>query len=309
MRIAILGATSQIAKDLIVSFSTEDANHLHLFARRPDEVTEWLASVDLAGRYLTDDFSKFGKQEFDAIINFVGSGNPAQTAAMGAAILDVTLQYDEIALEYVRQHPDCRYLFLSSGAAFGSNFDEPVNESTKAVFAINDLKPQDWYAVAKLYAECRHRALTHLAIVDIRIFNYFSRTLDITARFLITDIFRAIRDKVVLKTSSDFIVRDFVTPPDFYKLVNSLLAASATNAAVDCYTLAPIDKQTLLAAMQEKFGLRYEITAATASVNATGNKPHYYSLNKGAADFGYRPSYTSLEGLLIECEAVIGKYD
>jgi nucleoside-diphosphate-sugar epimerase len=305
MRIAILGATSQIARDLIVSFSAEEGKHLHLFARRPTEVAKWLTSVDLAGRYPTDDFSKFGSQEFDAIINFVGSGNPAQTAAMGASILDVTLQYDEIALDYVKQHPACRYLFLSSGAAFGSSFDEPANENTKAVIAINDLKPQDWYGVAKLYAECRHRSLPHLPIVDIRVFNYFSRTLDISARFLITDILRAIRDKEVLKTSPDYIVRAFVTPSDFYKLVISLLAAPATNAAVDCYTLAPIDKQTLLAAMKEKFGLQYEISAATVAVNATGSKPHYYSLNKRAADFGYIPTLTSLEGVLLEAKAIL----
>ncbi|NOT82503.1 MAG: NAD(P)-dependent oxidoreductase, partial [Gallionella sp.] len=41
MRIAILGATSQIAKDLIVSFSLAKNNQLHLFARRPNEVSAW----------------------------------------------------------------------------------------------------------------------------------------------------------------------------------------------------------------------------------------------------------------------------
>ncbi|GBL40148.1 hypothetical protein EMGBD2_14060 [Nitrospirota bacterium] len=305
MRIAILGATSQIAKDLVLSFSAEAGKHLHLFARRPDEVKKWLASVDLAGRYPTDDFSEFGSQEFDAIINFVGSGNPAQTAAMGASILDVSLQYDEMALDYVRQHPHCRYIFLSSGAAYGASFDAPANENTKAVIAINDLKPQDWYAVAKLYAECRHRSLPHLPIVDIRVFNYFSRTIDISARFLITDILRAIRDKTLLKTSPDYIVRDFLHPSDFYKLVSALLLAPATNAVVDCYSRAPIDKPALLTAMQEKFGLQYEITAANASVNATGNKPHYYSLNKRAADFGYQPSLTSLEGISQESAAML----
>lgn len=305
MHIAILGATSQIAKDLIVSFAAEKETHLHLFARRRDEVSKWLTTVDLAGRYQTEDYSGFGNQEFDAIINFVGSGNPVQTAAMGASILDITLQYDEIALEYVRQHKDCRYVFLSSGAAFGSSFDEPANENTKAVIAINNLKPQDWYAVAKLYAECRHRSLPELPIIDIRIFNYFSATQDIDARFLITDILRAIRDKSVLKTSSDYIVRDFVTPPDLYRLVKSILSAPATNAAVDCYTLAPIDKQALLTIMHDKFGLQYEITTANTSVNATGNKPHYYSLNKRASDFGYVPSLTSQEGIIRETEVIV----
>ena len=68
MRIAILGATSQIARDLIVSFAAAEDKHLHLFARRPDDVTKCLTCVGLSGRYPADDFSGFGKQEFDAII-------------------------------------------------------------------------------------------------------------------------------------------------------------------------------------------------------------------------------------------------
>ncbi|MCX7100863.1 MAG: NAD-dependent epimerase/dehydratase family protein, partial [Methylobacter sp.] len=147
---------------------------------------------------------------------------------MGASIFDVTLKYDEITLNYVRQYPQCRYLFLSSGAAYGLSFDTPVDENTKAVVAINNLQPQEWYAVAKLHAECRHRSHPELPIIDIRVFNYFSRTQDISARFLITDILRAIRDKTVLKTSSDFIMRDFIHPTDFYKLVSALLTSPAT---------------------------------------------------------------------------------
>jgi nucleoside-diphosphate-sugar epimerase len=210
-----------------------------------------------------------------------------------------------MALGYVRQHPDCRYIFLSSGAAYGASFDEPVNEKTKATIAINNLQPQDWYAVAKLHAECRHRSLPHLPIVDIRVFNYFSHTQDMEARFLITDILRAIRDKTVLKTSSDYIVRDFIHPSDFYQLVSVLLAAPATNTVVDCYSRAPIDKPTLLAAMQEKFGLQYETTQAAVSVNATGGKPQYYSLNTRAAEFGYQPALTSLQGVLQEATAML----
>ena len=305
MRIAILGATSQIARDLIVSFATAEDKHLHLFARRPDEVKKWLASVGLSGRYPIDEFSEFAKQEFDAIINFVGVGNPAQAVAMGNSIFDITLRFDEMALDYLQSHPQCRYLFLSSGAAYGSSFSEPVSRDTLAVVSINNLAPHEWYGVAKLHAECRHRAHPELNIIDIRVFNYFSCTQDIEARFLITDILRAIRDKTVLKTSPDHIVRDFLTPSDFYKLVNSLLTAPATNAAVDCYTLAPIDKRTLLTAMQDEFGLQYEIVENGLSVNATGIKPYYYSLNTSAADFGYQPSLTSLAGLLNECGAVI----
>lgn len=299
MHIAILGATSQIAKDLVVSFSIEADKQLHLFARRPDEVRFWLEIVGLAGRYLVDDFAAFAHHEFDAVINFVGVGNPAQAVAMGNTIFDITLRFDELVLDYLKTHPTCRYLFLSSGAVYGSNFNEPVNRDTPALIDLNHLKPQDWYGVAKLHAECRHRAHPDFSIIDIRVFNYFSHTQDISARFLITDILRAIWDNTVLQTSADYMVRDYLHPSDFYNLVTAMLNAPAANAAVDCYSLAPIDKPTLLLTMQEKFGLRYEISH-TASVNATGSKPHYYSLNKRAADFGYQPTLTALDCIVQE---------
>lgn len=305
MRIAILGATSQIARDLIVSLAAAGERRLYLFARRPDEVKKWWDSAGLSGHCHVADFSGLGKHEFDAIINFVGVGNPARAVEMGNSIFDITLRFDELILDYLQAHPACRYLFMSSGAAYGSRFNEPVNRDTPAIIPINHLSPQEWYGVAKLHAECRHRSYPDLAIIDIRVFNYFSRTQDISARFLITDILRAIRDKTLLKTSSDYIVRDFIHPADFYRLVCALLSASATNAAVDCYSRAPIDKPNLLSAMQEKFGLRYEIADATASVNATGGKPHYYSLNRRAADFGYQPALTSLEGILEEAKAIL----
>lgn len=306
MRIAILGATSQIARDLIVSFSSSKERRLHLFARRPDAVTEWLASVGLSERYPVDSFSGFAEQGFDAVINFVGVSNPEKMLATGKSVFDVTLRFDEMVMAYLKAHPSCRYLFLSSGAAYGGSFKEPVKNDTPALVAINNIAPQEWYGVAKLHAECRHRAHPEFSIFDIRVFNYFSCTQDLSARFLITDIMRAIRDRTVLKTSSDSITRDYLHPSDFHQLVNALLSAPDANAAVDCYTQAPIDKSGLLAAMREKFGLRYEVGREAAGVNATGSKPCYYSQNTRAADFGYQPRLTSLEGVLQEASAILG---
>ena len=306
MRLAILGATSQIAKDLVQAFAAKSSHELVLYARRPNIVEQWLVVVDLAGRYAAADICSFGSDEhFDAILNFVGVGDPAQAKVMGATIFEVTQKYDELALDYVRKHPACRYIFLSSGAAYGANFETPVDENTKAVIAINDLQPQDWYGVAKLHAECRHHALAHLPIVDLRVFNYFSHTQDLEARFLITDIVRAIRDKTVFKTSSDHIVRDFLNPSDFYRLLSAILSAPAENVVIDCYSKAPIDKKSLLETFQKKFDLRYEFVPDAAGVNATGSKPYYYSLNKRAQQFGYQPEWTSLEGLLSEIGLII----
>ncbi|MHB8713928.1 MAG: NAD-dependent epimerase/dehydratase family protein [Trichloromonadaceae bacterium] len=305
MKIAILGATSQIARDLIVSFSSTGDTYLHLFARRPEAVTKWLESVGLSGRYPLDEFSAFGKKKFDAIINFVGVGNPAQAVAMGNSIFDITLHFDSLVLDYLQTNPTCRYLFLSSGAAYRSSFNEPVTRNTPALVAINDVAPHEWYGVAKLHAECRHRAHPELPIIDIRIFNYFSCTQDLSARFLITDILRAVRDKTVLKTSPDHMVRDFLHPVDFHHLVCVLLSSPSANAAVDCYSRAPIDKFALLAEMQNFFGLQYAIAGGAVGVNATGSKPNYYSLNTRAADFGYQPTLTSIDGIFRETKSII----
>jgi nucleoside-diphosphate-sugar epimerase len=304
-KIAILGATSQIARDLILSLSNETGNELYLFARRTVMVESWLVSNGIEDRYSVADFSGFGTQDFDAVINFVGAGDPAQIASLGSSILDITLSFDEMVLNYLTSHPACRYLFLSSGAAYGSNFSEPARRDTPAIVGINDLAPHEWYGVAKLHAECRHRAHPELPIVDIRVFNHFSRTQDIAARFLITDILRAIRDKKILKTSPDHIVRDFLHPSDFHRLVSAVISAPPANAAIDCYSRAPISKAELLDAMRDRFGLKYEIADANASVNATGSKPNYYSLNKRAAEFGYQPTLTSLEGIVLESERIL----
>ena len=199
MRIAILGATSQIAKDLIVLFSENTCYELVLFARNINATTNWLLNNKINGKHTVYDYSSFGADEyFDSIINFVGIGKPEKLREAGESIFDITLKYDEMALNYVKIHTNCKYIFLSSGSVYNSDFDEPAGTNTEAVVKINNFKPQYWYGVSKLYAECRHRSLLHLPIVDIRIFNYFSCSIDMTARFLITDMIRSIENKRLL---------------------------------------------------------------------------------------------------------------
>lgn len=306
MHIAFLGATSQIARDLVLSFARQGKAGLHLFARRPVAVSDWLAEVGLAGRYASLDFAEFSEdRHFDAILNFVGVGNPAAAVAMGASIFDVTLKYDEMALNYVRRNPLCRYLFLSSGAVFGSGFDVPVDADSVASVVINHLKPQDWYGVAKLHAECRHRSLPELPIVDIRIFNYFSHTQDVSSRFFITDCLRAISTSSRLIVSPENIVRDYIGPEDFFNLVSAILGAPLMNTALDCYTRGPVDKFTLLASLQQNFGLSYDRQETPTVINATGAKYNYYSINHRAENFGYLPTRNSLENVLAEVRLML----
>lgn len=307
-KIAILGATSQIARDMSITFANLGMHHLHLFARRTDEVRKWLAANGLLDRYAVGDFSEFSGQEFDAVINFVGVGNPAQAAKMGASILDVTYEFDSLALNYVQNFPSCRYIFLSSGAAYGGTFSTPANENTTSSFSINKLLPTDWYGAAKMFAECRHRALPELPIVDLRVFNYFSKSSDINARFLITDILRSIRDRHVFQTSNENIVRDYIGPNEFMQVIQKILMAPPQNVAVDCFTQAPVDKVSMLEHMRHDFGLRYVLVKQRTGLLATGSKVNYYSKNRKATDlFGYFPDASSLQVVLEESRCLLNK--
>jgi nucleoside-diphosphate-sugar epimerase len=301
MKIAILGATSEIAKDLIISFSEHTSHQLTLFARRQEIVKLWVQRLGLVNQCSVKNYSEFNAQQnFDVLINFVGVGNPAQAVSMGSSILDTTYKYDNLALDYLELNPSCRYIFLSSGAVYGSNFNKPVDETTTTSLRINNLQPQDWYSVAKLHAECRHRAKTSLPIIDIRVFNYFSHTQNIEARFFITDVVRAIRDGAVLKTTAEYMVRDYIHPSDFYQLVSAIIAAPPTNAAVDCYSKAPVEKLNMLKFLHQKFGLRYDLLVGNDSGNKNANKPHYYSLNRKASIFGYKPLFNSIDSIAHE---------
>jgi len=305
MRIAILGATSQIAKDLIVSFAKHGMHECFLFSRSPSKVIVWLQGVIGAESFHSLPYTDVSDGDYDAIINFVGVGDPARAKAMGASIFEITYQYDQMALDYVKLHAACKYIFLSSGAVYGDVFSEPVTEQSVAIVPINHLNETNWYAIAKLHAEARHRSLPEYAIVDVRVFNYFSHTQDMSARFLITDMVRAIRDETVLQTSSENVVRDFLHPDDFYQLIERIIKAEPSNMAVDCYSKAPVDKMTLLDALQKEFHLTYELFDHAVSVNATGNKLNYYSTHLIAEKIGYCPIYTSRSCVLNEVSTYI----
>ena len=77
MKIAILGATSQIAKDLILSFSKKNGTEFSLFARNTKLLEEWINSENLNGRCQVYEYSKFNiNRTYDIIINSVGIGDP-----------------------------------------------------------------------------------------------------------------------------------------------------------------------------------------------------------------------------------------
>lgn len=308
MRIAILGATSHIAKDFICSVGKSSEWELGLFSRRPAAVTFWLEARSIKSSTFVGGFDDFENLTsiYDAVINFVGSGNPAQTERMGATVMDVTYEFDDLALQYLKRNPSSRYVFISSGAVYGGGFEAPADDQTRSSFAVNELGAQDWYGLAKMCAEARHRSLSDLSIVDLRVFNYFSYSADIEARFLITDVLRAIRDGRVLQTSHENIVRDYVGPLEIAQMIQGILMSPPCNTAIDCFTQSPIDKFSMLERMKNEFGLQYELVERKTGIVPTGAKLNYYSKSRKAAElFGYVPAASSMEIVMEQAKILL----
>lgn len=287
-----------LAADYVATALQDGSVHeFTLFARNPRRAAEAMTSrgVTVVPECLPLD--QFGCAQWDAVINFIGVGDPARAVLIGADILRLTQHWDEKVLAYLEDHPFCRYIFLSSGAVFGENVSSPSQDMTRAKFPINNLQPSHWYGISKFYAEALHRATPNQSIVDVRVFNYVSEFVDLTHRFLISEVLRAVKKNEIISVSAADIRRDYLSRQDFTRLINVCLAApEGINAAVDAYSISPISKFELLALFKENFNLQYNILGG--GIDATGVKSAYYSRNTIAAEFGFVPRHTSAETLL-----------
>jgi len=299
VNIALLGASSQIAKGLLRNLVLDQSNQLYLFTRNTLDYQEWLESKHLnLEQCMLNGLEEFNDSiKYDLIINFIGIGDPSKALKLGSSIFDITYEYDQKVLDYLLYHPESKYIFISSGVVYGNIFTQPAHKDSQAIIDINSLKITDWYSMAKMYAEARHRALDQFSIIDIRVFNYVSSDIDISSRFLITDALRAIVNNEVLETNDHNIFRDYIGHDDLHQLIKSIVHQDFTNVAVDCYTKEVTDKVSILRMLEVKFGLRYEVIHSQTGVEAFGPRDNYFSLNKRAESFGYKPVYTSLENI------------
>jgi len=294
-KIAIVGATSQIARDFILSLRDNLELDLLLYARNLPKLNKWLKLYKLEGRYSIENITTYGDIPHDAVINFVGVGDPAALKNMDSSILDITAKYDDLILNRLKKNPSRKYIFLSSGAVYGSNFESPVSHLTHSSINVNNLNINQHYSVAKLYAECKHRALKDLSIIDLRIFSYFSDSTNLNSKFFLTDIISSIKSKQVLETSQDDMVRDYLHKLDFLQMVQKILTAPQSNEAFDCYSKAYISKDQLLNFFSTKYGLQYRINNDYVGHELSEEKAQYYSTNLKASSIGYKPQFTSLE--------------
>lgn len=296
VRLALLGATSHISKGLIDRWSELKDRELFLYARSPERVLAFLTQLKPCSAKIFS-INSFGDEIYDVIINCVGMGSPQKLKKNMSNIFQITTIFDNLILEYLAKHPQTLYVNLSSAAAYGTNFAKPVNDESQARFSLNTLKQEEFYGIAKLHGEARHRALPKFNIIDIRIFGYFSKYIDLKDKFLLSEVISCIQNNTILKTSPINIWRDFLTPQDLALFIDCCISNCPLNAVFDVCSAKAISKFELLDFFANTYGLRYKIDKSYQSMVVTGQKLHYYSTSQKSRLIGYQPSLTSIEGI------------
>lgn len=305
IKIALLGATSHIAKNLLIECNEKQKYQLFLFARSQENCVQFQKEHSKSTSLPVYPFEDFNLHHYDVIINCVGIGDPGKLIDQMDAIFTVTEKFDQMIIDYLKHINDqALYINLSSGAAYNSSFDHPADELSCSKISINNVKSTDYYAVAKVNSEAKHRSLYKLNIVDLRIFGFFSRYIGLDSKFLMTQIIACIRSKTSLMTSADNIIRDYVHPKDLFQLIELCIEKNKMNDVFDVYSLKPTEKFAILECFSENYGLQYQVTDRHTIASATGNKLNYYSTNRKAASIGYKPLISSLDCLIEEYHAM-----
>jgi len=306
MKIAILGATSHIAMNIIAR--ADAGTELFLFARSIQRASEVLGRLinSLPCCVLQDlDCFETLAPGANAVINCIGFGTPEKIRTARADVFLITEYYDNQILEYLRRSPNTKYICFSSGAVYGSAFNEGSQEESKSTIAINAIVPEDYYRIAKINSEAKHRALGEYSIVDVRVFSFFSRYIDIQSDFLLAEMMRCLVSKKVFETNQEDFVRDFISPQDLYSLVRLYIDYGTLNCALDTYSKEPTRKSELIRLFSEEFGLKVEIKELIR-LSSTGSKMAYYSRNHAAFRvLGFQPKDSSISSVRNELREYI----
>jgi len=303
-KIAILGATGNVGQSVAAEFAQSPEHDLLLVARNLEAARKLADANSMHQNLSVLPIDQFESGDYDIVVNAIGAGDSGRISSLGAELMRSTEEWDRRVFTLLEKSPETLYVCFSSGTAFGLLRDEPVSSESVASFPINNLSADHCYAVAKLNSETKHRTESGLNIVDLRLFGYASRYVDTSGGFFLSQVMAALANDTVLPTLRSNMIRDYVTPPDIRRLIEHCLAARPINRALDVYTKAPVSKFELLESLNRTFGLTWEEVDNPSVARGSVEKNSYYSVDHSAADTGYEPQYSAIEGVIRE----IGMY-
>jgi nucleoside-diphosphate-sugar epimerase len=308
MNIALLGANSHIAKGLVCNFQSRTDDTLYLFTRAKARVYDFMKSA-VPGRKrsctVKEGYKDFKRHHYDVIINCVGAGTPQKLADRYSDWFMLTEKFDNLIIDYMLENTDTLYINFSSGAVYGRNLDAPAGENSLNCLAVNHIRSEEYYSIANLNAEAKHRSFKSLTIIDLRIFSYFSRFIDLGSGYFITELLNCVKHGKVLRTSADNILRDYIHPDDLFSLIMQCMRGGSLNAAFDAFSREPVEKFQVLDYFTAKYGLKYEVDRSLSEASPNGARNTYCSHYTRAEQIGYKPLFTSMDAIREESTYIL----
>jgi nucleoside-diphosphate-sugar epimerase len=305
--VAILGATSHMAKGLINQFLGEPVTELHLFGRSKERIQTALKSIaaekDIC--FIHEGFDAFLSGSYDVIINCVGVGTVNKLQGDFTRYFTLTEYYDNLVLEFLQKSPETLYVSFSSGVIYGRGLSAPADDNTVNTLDVNHLAKEDSYMMVRLYTEAKHRAFSNLRIADLRVFSYFSRFCDLTDKYFITDIINSVLSGNEFITGENDIIRDYIHPEDLFSLIQCCMKKKTINSAFDVVSAKPVSKWEIIDFFKKEYGLTCTTKSDFSFYGATGSKNIYCSNSTKAATIGYTPKYTAMQSVQMEAKHIV----
>ena len=301
--IAIFGATGHIAKNLIHYFSKNTKHKLFLFSRDEKKLHNFISTITTDKNIVYDSYENIFFRQFDVIINCIGIISPSKISKYKNEILSLSKKYDDLIIEYLKKNNSCQYINFSSGVIY-DDFSQPITDTSLPNLSMSD-SSIDSYSLAKIRSEFNHRSFSSLNILDVRLFNFFSRFMNTDTHFFLSEIIKSINNNEEFITNKKNFFRDFIHPEDLFHLICLCIKNSTSNFAFDAYSTLPISKYTILEEFSNHFGLKYSFKDNLKIEQLAGFKNFYYSLSRKAKNIGYVPTHSSLQTLLDESKFLI----
>lgn len=282
--VAILGSTSHIAKNLLVRFAKNPNFQVFSFNRATG-------------------FEDFPNNQYDLIINCVGSGLLNSTKNTYTDWFTITEKFDNLIIDYLlRVNPDALFISFSSGNVYGPLECPPKTHNKACAIYPNKLTIADFHRISKLNSEAKHRAFNSLNIVDFRIFMFFSRFINLTETYFMSQLINAVQKQEVFVTSTANWRRDFIHPFDLFEAV---ISCPKFNGALDLISKYPVFKWDILDYFIKVHDLRLDLQQDKDFSNGTGEKEIYYSDYRDNPFFHFQATFSSLACIGDESEAIL----
>ena len=298
MRIALLGATGYIGRSLLAESIVRELEVVPV-TRDQKRARETFEHFNIHPLHKPIEYETLLSEELDMVINAAGIGSPSALKKNPSAIFDAVTAIDALVFSYLEKYPQTKVYALSSGAVFGRGASAEVTKNTLAQFDPYTLLPADFYGIAKLCSEAQHRAHTEYAIVDLRIFAFFSAYAALDESFFLAEVMKAIVAHTTFLTNAYSMIRDCITTEDLLDLILFLQSTEIKNGAFDVVSKAPFEKFEFLRACAAEFQLEWR-SEDTENASPTGKKNIYASTSDALEKIGFTPAFTSTEGIFHE---------